>query len=129
MREDEAMRLLRSMLEREGVRWVEERGFLRFRVTHGGMLWETACRAIEGALLFYSRFPFSGALPDKARRCCEEINRKLVRGALFLGEDSSPVYRCRAELDDVYGAEDRVAEALEYSAQVMARYWGLLAGT
>ena len=44
------------------------------------------------------------------------------------GEDGSPVYRCLAELDDVYGAEERIMEALRYSAGVMARWWGPLAG-
>jgi len=128
MKEDEVMRLLRSMLELEGVGWAEESGFLRFRAEHGGMLWETACRAMDGVLLFYARFPFVCAEPDRARRCCEEINRRLIRGALFLGADGSPVYRCTAEMDDVYGAESRIEEALNYSAGVMARYWGSLAG-
>ena len=126
MKEEEAMRLLKALLTGEGAEWIEEREWLRFRAKHGGMLWETACRACEGALLFYGRFPFRCREPDKARRRCEEINRQLVRGALFLSEEGYPVYRCRAELDDVYGAEDRIAAALEYSAEVMARYWGRL---
>ncbi len=123
------MRLLRSLLEMEGVEWAEEGGFLRFRGKRGGMLWEIACRALDGALLIYARFPFACREPDRARRRCEEINRRLVRGALFLGEDAAPVYRCRAELDDVFGGEDRIRAALKYSAQVMARYWGTLADT
>ena len=127
MKEEEAMRLLKSLLEGEGVEWIEESGFLRFRARHDGMLWETACRAYEGALLFYGRFPFVCRSPDKARRFCEETNRRLLRGALFLGEDGSPVYRFRAELDDVYGAEDRIAAALRYSAGVMTQCWARLA--
>ncbi len=126
---NQALKLLRSLLDGKGAEWVEEGGFLRFRARHGGMLWEIACRAREGELLIYGRFPFSCREPEKARRLCERANRVLTRGALFLGEDDAPVYRCRAELDDVYGAEDRIEKALEYSAQVMARYWGPLSGS
>ena len=126
MKENDAMQLLRALLDREGAEWTEENGFLRFRLQHGGMLWETACRACDGALLFYGRFPFRTTEPERARRVCEEFNRRLVRGALYLAEDGTPVYRCRAELDDVYGAEDRIAAALHYSAQVMAHVWSRL---
>ncbi len=123
------MRLLRALLDDEGAEWTEENGFLRFRSQHDGMLWETACRACSGAILFYGRFPFRTAEPDRARRICEELNRRLVRGALYLAEDGAPVYRCRAELDDVYGAEERIAAALRYGAQVMAHAWGRLSAT
>ena len=126
MKEDEAIEMLKALLARESAEWTEESGFLRFRMQHGGMLWETACRPSREALLFYARFPFRCREPDTARRRCEEINRRLVRGALFLGEDDSPGYRCRAELDDVYGAEERILAALRYSAEVVARYWGRL---
>ncbi len=128
MKEKEALELLRSLLELEGAGWTEERGFLRFRSKRDGMLWETACRARDGALVFYSRFPFTCREPDRVLRLCGEINRQLIRGAVFPGEDGSPVYRCLAELDDVYGAEERIMEALRYSAGVMARWWGPLAG-
>ncbi len=126
MKNDDAMRLIKTLLDNEGAEWTEENGWLRFRARHGAALWETACRACDGGALFYGRFPFRAAEPDKARRVCEEINRGLVRGALFLDEDGSPVYRCRAELDDVYGAEERIAAALRYSAQVVTHYWGRL---
>ena len=129
MNEAEAMRLFKAMLENEGAEWTEESGWLRFRSKHDGMLWETACRPTEGAMLLYGRFPFSPQDPAQAKRVCEEANRKLVRGALFLTEEGCPVYRCRAELDDVYGAEGRLEAALRYSAQVITHYWGRLAGT
>lgn len=120
------MRLVQTLLDNEGAEWTEANGWLRFRTRHGAALWETACRVCEGGALFYGRFPFRVYEPDKARRTCEEINRRLVRGALFLDEAGSPVYRCRAELDDVYGAEERIAAALRYGAQVVTRYWGRL---
>ena len=128
MNENDAMDLLRALLKSEGAEWVEEGGYLRFRSQHDAMRWETACRACEGALLFYGRFPFRVSDPDRARRICEELNRRLVRGALYLDEDGSPVCRCRAELDDVYGAQERIAASLQYGAQVMAYAWGRLSG-
>lgn len=126
MKHDDAMRLVKTLLDNEGAEWTEENGWLRFRTQHGAALWETVCRVCEGGALFYGRFPFRAAEPDKARRACEELNRVLVRGALFLDEDGSIVYRCRAELDDVYGAEERIAAALRYGAQVVTHYWGRL---
>ncbi len=129
MKEEDAIRLLKSFLDSEGVEWVEENGWIRYRSRHGAMIWETACRAMEDALLFYGRFPFQICDRGKARCVCEEINRRLVRGSLFLAEDGSPVYHCRTDLDDVYGAEDRIAAALEYSAQVISHSWGRLSGT
>ena len=129
MKEEDAIRLLKSFLDSEGVEWVEESGWIRYRCRHGAMIWETACRATEDAVLFYGRFPFRAGERSKARGVCEEINRRLVRGSLFLAEDGSPVYRCRADLDDVYGAEDRIAAAMEYSAQVISHSWGRLSGT
>ena len=129
MNEAETMRLLRTLLESEGAEWTEENGFIRFRSRHEGMLWETACRPCPGAMLIYARFPVTPGEPEKARKLCEEGNRVLTRGALFPGEDGSPVYRCRAELDDVFNAQTRLEAALEYSAQVITHYWGRFAGT
>ena len=126
MKEEEALRLLRSLLDSEGAEWTEELGWLRFRLRRGAMLWETACRAEGGTVLIFSRFPFRCADPEGARRVCDELNRRLQRGALYLEPDGSPVYRCGAELDDVFGAEERLASALRYSAQVAALAWGRL---
>ena len=128
MQETDALRILQALLEREGAEWREENGCLRFRSKHGAMLWETDCRVSDGAMLIYGRFPFCCADADEARRFCEEMNRRLVRGALYLTEDGAPVYRCTAETDDVYCAEQRIAEALRYSAQVIAYCWGRLSG-
>jgi hypothetical protein len=128
MKEEEAMRLLKALLDGEGAEWIEERGFVRFRLRRGGMLWETACRAEGSVLLIYGRFPFRCGDPDKARKICDGMNRRLLRGALYLDEDGSPVYRVSAELDDVFGAEARLAAALQYSAQVVAGLWAKLSG-
>jgi hypothetical protein len=128
MKEEDVMRLVKALLEREGASWTEEDGWLRFRLRHGAMLWETACRAVPDALLVYARYPFRPADAAKALRLCGEINSRLVRGAMFPAEDGGIVYRCRAELDDVFGAEERLSETLAYSAQVMAHFWGRLSG-
>ena len=128
MQETDALRILQALLERESAEWREENGWLRFRSKHGAMLWETACTVSDGATLFYGRFPFRCADADEARRFCEEMNRRLVRGALYLTEDGTPVYRCSAETDDPYCAEQRITEALRYGAQVMAYCWGKLSG-
>ena len=124
----DALRVLLTLLEREGVEHREENGWLRFRSKHDAMLWETSCRVCGETMLFYGRFPFRCADADEARRFCEEMNRRLVRGALYLTEDGTPVYRCSAETDDVYSAEQRIAEALRYGAQVIAYCWGRLSG-
>ena len=128
MNENDMMRLLKALLDAEGAEWTEESGWIRFRTQHDAMLWETACRACDGAMLFYGRFPFRTADLNRARHICNEFNRRLVRGALCLAENGSLFYRCRAELDDIYGAEDRIAGALRYSAQVMAQTWTRLSG-
>ncbi len=128
MEETDAFRILRAMLASAGAEWAEEGGVLRFRSRREAMLWETACRPCSGGLLIYGRFPFSVGDREKGRRICEEYNRRLVRGALYLAGDGFPVYRCRAETEDPYDAEKRIAAALEYSARVMAFAWGRLSG-
>ncbi len=128
MGEEDAMRLLKALLEREGAEWSEEAGYLRFRLRRGAMLWETACRAGKNIMLFYGRFPFRCGDIEQAWKACGEMNRRLTRGALFLAEDGYPVYRCEAELDDVFGAEERILSAMRYSAQVMGHCWGRLSG-
>ena len=128
MKEDDALHVLGALLDREGAEWISEYGWIRFRSKRGAMLWETSCRVCGSVMLFYGRFPFRCVDTDGARLVCEQLNRQLVRGALYMAEDGSPVYRCTAELDDVYTAENRIASALRYSAQVIAHCWGKLSG-
>ena len=128
MNEEEITRMLRSLLEREGAAWTADGGDTRFRLRHDGMVWETLCRPRDGLLMVYGRFPFRCADVDRARRVCDEANATLVRGALYVLADGSPVYRCTAELDDVYGAEERLTAALQYSAQTVTHFWGRLSG-
>ena len=111
-------------MDGEGAEWTEEDGVLRFRVRHGAALWETACRAGKDELLIYGSYPFRPRDGQSARAECERINRRLARGAMFLTEDGAIVYRCRAEMDDVYGARERLRAALDYSAKAMLQFWG-----
>lgn len=126
MEERDVRRELLALLDSSGVRWVEESGLIRFRARRDGMVWETDCRALDGQALIYGRFPFHARDRAAVLRTCGEINARLIRGALFLPEDGQPVYRCRAELDDAFLARERLAAALEYSAEVVARFWGAL---
>ncbi len=128
MKENDAIRLIKNLLDSEGCEWAEERGWLRFRVKHDAMLWETACMVRDRSAVFYGRFPFGCSDLTRARRICNEINGQILRGALFIEEDGHPVYRCRADVDDVYNAEDRIMAAIRYNAQVMSGFWGRLSG-
>ncbi|MBO4419359.1 MAG: hypothetical protein J5789_06015 [Oscillospiraceae bacterium] len=128
MKEEDALRVLKALLDREGAEWREECGWIRFRSKHSAALWEISCRSCGEEMLFYSRFPFRCGEVEEARRRCERLNRELVRGALFLTEEGTPIYRCEAELDDVYNAERRIASALRYSAQVIVYCWGRISG-
>ena len=126
MEEQAVRRTLFALLSESGVEWSEDAGYIRFRARRDGMVWETDCRAMDGQVLFYFRFPFRAADREKTRRVCNELNARLMRGALFVAEDGSPVYRCRAELDDVFLASARLSKALEYGAAAVVRYWGEL---
>ena len=87
------------------------------------MVWELACRCRQGEVLIYSRYPMTARERAAALEACGEANGALTRGAMFL-QGETPAFRIRADLGDPYGARERLAEALEYSAAVMARYWG-----
>lgn len=126
MEEQDVRRTLAALLSDSGVQWSEDAGYIRFRARRDGMVWETDCRVMAGQVLLYFRFPFRVTDWEKTRRVCNELNARLVRGALFLPEEGSPVYRCRAGLDDVFLASRRLSAALEYGAAVVVRYWGEL---
>ena len=126
MEEQDVRRTLAALLSDSGVQWSEDAGYIRFRARRDGMVWETDCRPMDGQVLLYFRFPFQVKDLEKTRRVCNELNARLMRGALFVPEDGSPVYRCRAGMDDVFLASARLSKALEYGAAVIVRYWGEL---
>lgn len=119
---------LRKLLEDSGAQWQEEQGLIRFRLRREGMIWETACRCLDGRLLVYGRYPFP--VGDRAQGLaeCSRINSRTVQGAMFLPEDGQPVFRTGAALDDPYDARLRMIRALEYNAAVITHFWGNMAG-
>ena len=127
LRENEIQRVLTALLEDSGTAWRTQGGLIRFRLRRDGMTWETACRCLEGRLLAYGRCPFViGDIPGFLAQC-SRINSQVVQGALFLPEDSCPVFRTGARLYGLYDARERIAHALEYNAAVIARFWGQMA--
>lgn len=123
MQEDECRRLLEALLRDSGVPWEQSGVWTRFRFREGVMVWELACRCRRDEVLIYSRYPMAAREWAAALEACGEANGALTRGAMFL-QGETPVFRIRADLGDPYSARERLAEALEYSAAVMARYWG-----
>ncbi len=128
MEAKDTRRLLIALLEDSGAAWQEEAGLIRFRIARDGMLWETACRCERDQILCYGRFPFAAADRARCLERCNEINGQTVMGAMFLPRDGRPVFRTRAELEDLYEARRRLIRALEYNAAVVARFWGRLSG-
>lgn len=128
MQEDECRRLLEALLDDSGVQWERCGEWTRFRFQEGAMVWELACRCRPGEVLAYSRYPLSVCDRTAALDVCGSANGALTRGAMFLDGDA-PTFRIRADLRDPYGARERLAETLEYSAAVMARYWGGIQAT
>ena len=124
MNQEEVRRLLTGMLENAGVPWIEEADLIRFRVRKDGARWEMNCRCRRGELIVYSRYPFSVPEGLDAWILCSRINARAVRGAMFLPEDGRPVFRVLADLEDVYGAETRLRQALTYAARITVRFWG-----
>jgi len=101
-----------------------ERFFLVF--TDRGCKWETVCVCRGQMVLFYGRYPFPVADPEGARLACEEINRQVVMGSMFLSEGRL-VFRTGADLFDIYSAYEHMGRALEYNAGVMVRFWTQMA--
>lgn len=119
----ECRRLLLALLEDSGVQWESSGEWVRFRFCEGSMVWELACRCVQDEALVYSRYPMRATDRAAALAACDAANSTLTRGAMFLSGDV-PTFRIRADLQDAYGARERLAQALEYSAAAMARYWG-----
>lgn len=123
MQEDECRSLLDALLDDSGVPHERCGPWTRFRFRQGNMVWETACRCRQGEILIYSRYPLRTADQTAALAACCRANGALTRGAMFLA-GGVPTYRIRADLQDPYGARERLAQALEYSAAAITRYWG-----
>ena len=124
MREEDVRRVLLALLEEGGAAYVEENGYVRFRMERDGLLWETACRCTAGAVLIYGRCPFRVKNRDAALRECSDVNCRMTRGAAFLPEDGQIVFRTRADMSDIFDARERLDDALRYNAAALVRFWG-----
>ncbi len=119
--------VLTSLLEESGAAWVRERGSIRSRLRREGMIWECACRCLDGLLLAYGRCPFPVRDRIGFLQLCSEVNSQAVEGALFLARDGRPVFRSSARLLERYGARERICGVLEYNAAVLVHFWGEIA--
>ena len=124
MDREAVQRLLIRQLEEGSVPWVSQGELIRFWAEQGGMRWEMNCRCRRGELIVYSRYPFSVPVGAEAWKLCNRINARTARGSMLLPEDGRPVFRARADLQDIYGAEERLREALTYAAKLTVRFWG-----
>jgi hypothetical protein len=124
---EDALLLVKSLLGGGGIAFAQrESGELLFRLSDGGRLWETRCRAIESTVLFYGVYPFETLDRDGAAELCGEINAELTQGAAFF-KDGRAVVRTGAELFDAYAAYEAAARALEYNAGVITAFWSRFA--
>ncbi len=124
MNREDVRSLLLRLLEAEGVPWVDQAGLIRFQVRQGGMSWEMNCRYRTGELVLYSRYPFSVPEGAGAWKLCNRINSRVSRGAMLLPEDGRPVFRARADMEDIFGGDMRLRAALAFAARITARFWG-----
>lgn len=126
MKAEEIRALLLQLLEDSGAEWTEAGGCLLFRLRRGGAVWDMACRCLDGRMLAYGRCPAAAADRTLALERCNEINRQVVQGGMFLMEDGRTAFRTEADLPDPYDAAARLREAIEYNAAVINRFWHLL---
>ena len=123
MDEQAVFRLLIQVLEEKGIPWQSGDGFVRFLVRRGGMEWEVDCLCRGGSVELYGRYPFRVSDRDACEKRCADANLRLSRGAMVLPRDGRPVYRDFVEMDDPYGAADRLRRALEWNFRAVAWFW------
>ena len=87
-----------------------------------GCKWETLCICRNQMVLFYGRYPFPVMESESIRTVCEEINRQVVMGSMFVA-DGRVIFRTGADLFDAYSAYEHMGRALEYNAGVMVQFW------
>ena len=117
---------LAELLERSGVDFVRRDGVFQFRFSSGGCVWQTACRCQGPLVLIYGIHP---APAENTARCldlCSRLNGRLIRGSFFLHENRF-VFRTSAVLTERFEARRRIADALEYNAAAVSRWWEQMA--
>ena len=97
---EEIRRLLTALLESSGAAWEQADGWICFRLSKDGAVWDMACRCLTGRMLAYGRLPLRAADRDEACRRCSQVHGQVIRGAMFLSEEGWPVFRTEAELPE-----------------------------
>lgn len=109
-------------LRESGVPFLEERDEVRFSLCQGAFQWEVVCRFAFQMVLIYSVYPFLVPKRAAALEAANAANERLQRGSLFLSKDSL-VLRVSVVLNDLYSAQESIANALAYSASAICYFW------
>ena len=99
MGSEEIRRLLTALLESSGAAWEQADGWICFRLSKDGAVWDMACRCLTGRMLAYGRLPLRAA----------GLSR---RGAFAAGAASGLVELAGAALAGALAA--RIAPALPW---------------
>lgn len=117
---------LEALLERSGVDFRREGERFSFLFASGGCRWQTVCDCREGLVLAYGIYPAPVQDERTALELCSRLNAQVIQGSFFLQEEHV-IFRTSARLVEHIDAQERVAQALEYNAAAMTRFWGQLA--
>lgn len=117
---------LAALLERSGVEFRREGERFSVLFSSGGCRWQTVCDCREGLVLAYGIHPAPVRDGGKAVEMCSELNARVIRGSFFVQEERI-IFRTSARLEEHLDAQERIAQALEYNAAAMVRFWERLA--
>mgnify|MGYP007033823383 CR=1 FL=1 len=117
---------LAALLARSGVDYRREGDRFSFLFAGGGCRWRTVCDCREGLVLVYGIHPAPVRDGPGALALCSSLNARVVRGGFFV-QDGHIVFRTSARLGEQLDAQERTAQALEYNAAAMTRFWERLA--
>ena len=117
---------LAALLERSGVDFQRDGERFSFLFASGGCRWQTVCDCRGDLVLVYGVHPVPASDVRRALELCSELNARVIRGAFFLREGHI-VFRTSVRLVEHIDAQERVAQALEYNAAAMTRFWERLA--
>lgn len=117
---------LEALLERSGVDFRREGDRFSFLFASGGCRWRTVCDCREELVLVYGIHPAPVRDAHGALALCSRLNARVVQGGFFV-QDGHIVFRTSARLGEPLDAQERAAQALEYNAAAMTRFWEQLA--
>ena len=63
---EEIRRLLIALLESSGAAWEQADGWICFRLSKDGAVWDMACRCLTGRMLAYGRPAAAGGGPGRS---------------------------------------------------------------